>query len=95
MTDPSENVTPDAAEEHPAHPLEEMMDVYPLREASERESQKYGRHVPDSDQYFVMHRIPPRGVTDDDGNLVDITSSVISFTLCDDIRERLERGEEI
>ena len=50
----------------------------PLREAAERESQKYGRHVPDSDQYFVMHRIPPRGVTDEDGNLVDITASVIS-----------------
>lgn len=57
----------------------------PLREASERESQKYGRHVPDSDQYFVMHRVPPRGVT----------PSAISFTLCDDIQERLARGEEI
>jgi hypothetical protein len=34
-------------------------------------------------------------VTDEDGNLVDITASVISFTLCDDIRERLERGEDI
>lgn len=67
----------------------------PLREAAQRESAKYGRQVPESDQYFVLHRVPPRGVTDDDGNLVDITSSVISFTLCDDIRERLERGEEI
>jgi hypothetical protein len=67
----------------------------PLREAAERESAKYGRAVPDSDQYFVMHRVPPRGVTDENGNLVDITSSAISFTLCDDIRERLERGEEI
>lgn len=57
----------------------------PLREASERESRKYGRHVPESDQYFVMHRIPPRADT----------PSIISFTLCDDIRERLERGEEI
>lgn len=35
MTDPSENVAVEAAEEHPAHPLEETMDVYPLREASE------------------------------------------------------------
>jgi hypothetical protein len=67
----------------------------PLREAAERESAKYGWAVPDNDQYFVMHRVPPRGVTDDDGNLVDSTPSVISFTLCDDIRERLERGEEV
>ena len=67
----------------------------PLREASERESQKYGRHVPDNDQYFVMHRVPPRGVTDKNGDLVEVTPAVISFTLCDDIKERLERGEEI
>jgi len=67
----------------------------PLREASERESQKYGRHVPADDQYFVMHRVPPRGITGDDGNLVEITPSLISFTLCDDIREKLERGEEV
>ena len=67
----------------------------PLRQAAERESQKYGRHVPADDQYFVMHRIPPRGVTEPDGNLAEITSSVISFTLCDDIREQLERGEEV
>ncbi len=67
----------------------------PLREASERESQKYGREVPADDQYFIMHRDPPRGVTAPDGNLVEITSSVISFTLCDDIREQLERGEEV
>ena len=66
----------------------------PLREAAEQASQKYGRHVPDSDQYFVMHRVPPRGVSDAQGNL-DLTSSVISFTLCDDIRERLELGEEV
>ncbi len=57
----------------------------PLHEAAERESAKYGRPVPDDDQYFVMHRVPPR----------DVTPAVISFTLCDDIRERLERGEEI
>jgi hypothetical protein len=67
----------------------------PLREAAERESAKYGRTVPDNDQYFVMHRVPPRGVTDKDGNLVHVTPSVISFTLADDIRERLERGEEV
>ncbi len=29
----------------------------PLREASERESAKYGRHVPMDDQYFVLHRL--------------------------------------
>ncbi|MCC6662053.1 MAG: hypothetical protein IT437_14345 [Phycisphaerales bacterium] len=57
----------------------------PLREAAERESAKYGRPVADDDQYFVMHRVPPR----------DTTPAVISFTLCDDIRERLERGEEV
>jgi hypothetical protein len=67
----------------------------PLREASERESQKYGRHVPADDQYFVMHRVPPRGVTGADGSLAEIKPAVISFTLCDDIRERLERGEEV
>ncbi|MBI1373923.1 MAG: hypothetical protein GC159_14465 [Phycisphaera sp.] len=60
----------------------------PLREASERESAKYGRRVPDDDQYFVMHRVPPRGGDDEH-------DAVISFTLCDDIRERLERGEEV
>jgi len=67
----------------------------PLREAAERESAKYGRRVPEDDQYFVMHRIPPRGVAGPDGSLVDVKPAVISFTLCDDIRERLERGEEV
>ncbi len=67
----------------------------PLREAAERESAKYGRSVPADDQYFVMHRVPPRGVTGKDGTFVGITPAVISFTLCDDIRERLERGEEV
>ena len=59
-----------------------------LREASERESQKYGRRVPPDDQYFVMHRLPPRAGAD--GHL-----AIIAFTLCDDIRDRLEHGEEI
>ena len=67
----------------------------PLREAAERESAKYGRAVPDSDQYFVMHRVPPRCVTNEVGNLIGSIQSAISFTLCDDIRERLERGEEV
>jgi len=57
----------------------------PLREAAERESLKYGRHIPDDDQYFVMHRVPPR----------DTTPAIISFTLCDDIRQRVERGEVV
>lgn len=57
----------------------------PLREAAERESAKWGRAIPDSDQYFVMHRVPPRSDSD----------SIITFTLCDDIRERLERGEVV
>jgi len=56
-----------------------------LREAAERESQKYGRRIPADDQYFVMHRVPPR----------DDRPAVISFTLCEDIRERLERGQEV
>jgi len=57
----------------------------PLREAAERESLKYRRHIPDDDQYFVMHRVPPR----------DTTPAIISFTLCDDVRERVERGEVV
>jgi hypothetical protein len=57
----------------------------PLREAAERESAKYGRPVRPDDQLFVMHRVPPR----------DNAPAVISFTLCDDIRERLESGEEV
>jgi hypothetical protein len=67
----------------------------PLREAAERESRKYGRRIPEDDQYFVMHRVPPRGVTGNDGDLKEIKPAIISFTLCDDIRERLERGEEV
>ncbi len=67
----------------------------PLREAAERESKRYGRHIPNDDQYFVMHRQPPRGVTGADGKLEGIKPAVISFTLCDDIKERLERGEEV
>lgn len=66
-----------------------------LREAAERESRKYGRSVPADDQYFVMHRVPPRGVTNAEGDLVGSTPAVISFTLCDDIRERIERGEVV
>lgn len=66
-----------------------------LREAAEREATKYGRHIPADDQYFVMHRTPPRGVTGEDGSLVDIKPAVLAFTLCDDIRERIERGEEV
>jgi hypothetical protein len=62
--------------------------LQPLREAAERESRKYGRRVPADDQYFVMHRQPPRG--GDGGHDV-----ILSFTLCDDIRERIERGEEV
>jgi len=60
----------------------------PLREAADRESAKYGRRIPDDDQFFVMHRIPPRG-----GD--EARDAVIDFTLCDDVRERLERGEEV
>jgi len=60
----------------------------PLREAADRESAKYGCRIPDDDQYFVMHRVPPRGGE-------NAHDAIISFTLCDDIRERIERGEEV
>ncbi len=66
-----------------------------LREASERETAKYGRYVPDNDQYFVMHREPPRGITNEQGDPIGYQPAVITFTLCDEIRERLERGEDI
>jgi hypothetical protein len=56
-----------------------------LREAAERESQKYGRRVPACDQYFVLHRMPPR----------DDKEAVVWFTLADDVRRRLERGKEV
>jgi len=56
-----------------------------LREAAKRESAKYGRRVPDNDLYFVMHCEPPR----------DDRLAKISFTLCDDIRQRMERGEAV
>lgn len=66
----------------------------PLREAAQRESARYGRRVPEDDQYFVMHRVPPRGVTGEDGRMT-VQPAAISFTLCEDIRERLERDEEV
>jgi len=69
--------------------------LMPLREAAESASKEYRQGVPEDDQLFVMHRVPPRGVTDGDGNLVDIKPAVITFTLCDDVRERLERGEGV
>ncbi|HOD83930.1 MAG: hypothetical protein BWX88_04617 [Planctomycetes bacterium ADurb.Bin126] len=66
-----------------------------LREAASRESAKYGRRIPDDDQYFVMHRVPPRGIIDPSGKPAGVKPAVITFTLCDDIRERIERGEEV
>ena len=66
--------------------------VRALRAAAERESEKYGRDVPACDQFFVMHRTPPRGGADGE----DIVQpSKFTFTLCDDVRERLERGEPV
>lgn len=56
-----------------------------LREAAERESQKHGRRVPANDQYFVLHRMPPRGDKE----------AVVWFTLADEVRRRLERGKEV
>lgn len=69
--------------------------VRPLRDAARMASQQYGQQVPACDQYFVMHRVPPRCVTNDTGRLTGTQPSVISFTLCDDVRERLDRGEEV
>ena len=56
-----------------------------LKDAAERETAEYGIQVRADDQLFVMHREPPR----------DDKEGVITFTLCDDIRERLERGEGV
>jgi hypothetical protein len=57
----------------------------PLREAAVRESAKFGRRIPNDDQYFVMHRQPPR----------ENTPAIITFTLSGDVQERIERGEEV
>lgn len=56
-----------------------------LKDAAERESEKYGVQVWADDQLFDLHRAPPR----------DGQDAVITFTLCDDVRERLERGEGV
>ena len=66
-----------------------------LNEASQRESRKYGCSIPADDQYFVLHRIPARTETAPDGRLAKIKPAIVSFTLADDVRERLERGEEV
>ncbi|MGB0600453.1 MAG: hypothetical protein ACPGLY_27570 [Rubripirellula sp.] len=67
--------------------------LVPLRNASERESKRLGRHVPPDDQYFAMHRVPPIAETDDDGNLVNIRPAEITFTLLDEVRREYEAGE--
>ncbi|WP_162006907.1 hypothetical protein, partial [Roseimaritima sediminicola] len=69
--------------------------LMPLRDASERESSRYGQHIPADDQYFVLHRTPPRAEIGDDGSIGAISPAVISFTLCDDVREQLEAGEVV
>lgn len=69
--------------------------VRALREAARLASEHYSRYVPASDQYFVMHRVPARCVTDENDRIVRIQPSVISFTLCDDVRGRLELGEDV
>jgi hypothetical protein len=53
-----------------------------LREAADRETAKYGRPVPANDTYFVLHVVPPRATT----------PAQVSFTLCDDVKERIESG---
>lgn len=66
-----------------------------LREAAEVASETFGRQVPADDQLFVMHRFPPRGGDLVDGEFVGGHRALISFTLCDDVRGRLERGEGV
>lgn len=56
-----------------------------LKDASERESEKYGTRVRMDDQLFVMHRSPAR----------EEHPAVITFTLCEDIRDRLIHGEGV
>lgn len=56
-----------------------------LKDASELESERYGTRVRMDDQLFVMHRSPAR----------EEYPAVITFTLCEDIRERLIRGEGV
>lgn len=56
-----------------------------LKEASERESEKYGIRVRMDDQLFVMHRSPAR----------EEHPAVITFTLCEDIRDRLIHSEGV
>jgi hypothetical protein len=56
-----------------------------LRVAADRESAKYGRHIPEETQYFAMLCQPYRANA----------STPISFILADDVRERLENGQEV
>ena len=56
-----------------------------LKDASERESEKYCSRIRMDDQLFVMHRSPAR----------EEHPAVITFTLCEDIRDRLIRGEGV
>jgi len=56
-----------------------------LRAAADRESVKYGRRIPEDSQYFAMLCHPSR----------ENTPARVEFILADDIRERLERGEEV
>lgn len=66
-----------------------------LREAAECETARYGREVPASDQYFVLHCMPSRMAPGERGERGEVDPSKIWFSLCDDIREQLERGEDI
>ncbi len=52
---------------------------------ADRQSEKCGRRLPADKQYFVMLRVPER----------DHRPGVIPFSLCDDIRERLEQDQEM
>lgn len=56
-----------------------------MKGAAERETDRNGIDERADEQLFVMHRIPPR----------EEHNAIISFTLCADIRDLLDRGEEI
>ncbi len=66
-----------------------------LSDAADRESKKYGRTIRADESLFIMCVEPPRGEIDDVDGLVGIRPAVFAFTLCADVRERIERGEGV
>ena len=66
-----------------------------LQTAAKRESAKYGQAVPVSEHYFVMHWTPAREELGEDWKFRVVKPATLSFTIADDVRERLERGEPV